>query len=231
MKRHAVPRSLLERVEAELLAGEDLLWVGQPGAAAPANGVWPSRPGAMLVIMGVMAALVAGMLVMLLSRGLALVLRAPQPFIVFGIITLAAVLVSAVPLVRRWLNPTIAYAITDRRALILTTRSVQSYSAKDMQFIERRMRAGDRGDLIFQRETRTGPGYVGNGLYAPRWDKTLVGFFDIPHVREVEALMLETFQGSGVGKPKRTFSGEVIYDDEGWPADEDEAEARGARAL
>ncbi len=215
MKRDKVPRSLLERIEAELLAGEELLWAGQPGSSAAHDGVPLASSQTMAVIFGLLLAgvLVWGIFPMLTVKAFRMPLLWISLAVLFvGIGVMAVVLSRTLALSQRQRH--IAYAITDRRALILTAQSVQSYSAKDMQFIERRMRDGDRGDLIFQRETWAAPGYYSSRMYSPRRYERQIGFFDIPNVRQVEALMLETFHEDGADKPKRRGSGAAIFDDD-----------------
>jgi hypothetical protein len=98
------------------------------------------------------------------------------------------------------------YAVTDRRALVISgllSRSVQSYGAGDIEFIKRTMRGDDVGDLIFRYEIRRGAASYGGTVVGVQSDSVPVGFFAIPHVREVEALMLETFKPDAYGEKSK----------------------------
>ena len=75
------------------------------------------------------------------------------------------------------------YAVTDRRALLIEggfRRSIRSFTGEELEGIERREGVGGVGDLIFRRETFR----RGN---RPR--TRAIGFFAIPEVKRVEALV------------------------------------------
>jgi hypothetical protein len=87
------------------------------------------------------------------------------------------------------------YAVTDRRALILDRNNVQSFGPRDIEFIERRMHSGGRGDILFAREVHpSGAGMWGYSGFNRSMMESAVGFFDIEDARAVEALMLEVFR-------------------------------------
>ena len=134
------------------------------------------------------------------------------------VLTLVAVLIPAIMRMRNAKN--VVYAITDRRLLMISGNSVQSYGERDIQFIERKMHKDGIGDITFRRETQTwgwGRGY-GGSMFAPQSRLTAVGFFGIENPREVEALMLETFRPDGAAKHKHDDNwdenDEYFYDDE-----------------
>lgn len=192
------------KIEDELLPGETLLWAGKPSSAF--GGMF-YHLGAPLMMLGTLFFLVFGFgaFFMVSSTRVvsdARVVAGPGfvettsrhsgavlfPFIM---IMLVIVLLAALKV---WRSHNALYAITDRRALIIRNNAVQSYGGGDIRFIQRRTNRDGTGDLIFDQETRTRMHHYGSNTFAPRIDTTPVGFLGIPNVREVEALMLETFK-------------------------------------
>jgi hypothetical protein len=150
----------------------------------------------------------------------------PIPMIIFplAIIILLAVGFALTPLIRNTLKMGSIYAVTDRRALIIAGKSVQSYGEKDIQFIERRMRGENTGDIIFKREPHSHMGYYGGSVLASRAGTNDIGFFGIRNVREVEALMLETFRPDQVyAKRKHSEMDEDFFEDDDVYANMDES--------
>lgn len=211
MKRDSIPRQVLDRVDEELLAGEEVLWIGRPsggaaGTTAPLNiivllllivgfliGIFTgleATPMIWLVLLGILAPVV---LLMFLQQG-----RGP------------------------WSNRSTIYAVTDRRALIIRPDRVQSYGPRDIQFIERRMRRNGRGDILFARE----PG-AASGYYAARPNPMSVGFFGIEDSRAVEALMLEVFRPVEVQNADKPKHDAAQSDDE--PLEAESAPRRSQR--
>lgn len=77
------------------------------------------------------------------------------------------------------------YAITDRRLLIVErypARRVTSYTASDIQAIERTERADGSGDVIFRREQSYQRRAYSGSLGMAR----KIGFFGVSDVRRVE---------------------------------------------
>jgi len=76
------------------------------------------------------------------------------------------------------------YALTNRRAMIITgraTKKVQSFAASDMGLIERTERANGRGDVMFATvEVKKGTQQI--------------GFMGISNARRVERILLDTFK-------------------------------------
>ena len=137
------------------------------------------------------------------------------PWIAVMIATLIVLglLVAIMPAITRMKNAKNAiYAITDRRLLMISGNSVQSYGERDIQFIERKMHKDGTGDITFRRETQTRTGYYGGSVFAPQSHTTSVGFFGVEDPQEVEALMLETFRPDGAQKRKH---------DENWDEDDE----------
>ena len=87
------------------------------------------------------------------------------------------------------------YAITPKRVFVMTgfrSRKVQSYTAREIGFIERTEHADGTGDLTFARKpTKDSEG-----------DPTVeeIQLVGIPEVRSVESLLRETFDDSWEGR-------------------------------
>lgn len=76
------------------------------------------------------------------------------------------------------------YALTDRRAMIITgtrTRKIQSFAGHDIDLIERTERVDGKGDVMFATAT-------GNK------SSQRIGFIGIPDARRVEHLLLDVFK-------------------------------------
>lgn len=199
-------------VNPELYGGETLLWA--------------ARPSMMRVIQKNAIALIGplmmlGVLLFILPRFMGFSVFSfgfgSSFSFIFVIILLIMLGSMAVPIWSLFSEARAVYAITDQRALIITPglsgRSVKSYSASDIQRIERH--GSDTGDIIFGYETRYRRSRYGSRAYSVG-----IGFYGIPNVRAVELLLLETFKmpGGEKAKPKRDEAG---YDD-----NYDEYEAR-----
>ncbi len=88
------------------------------------------------------------------------------------------------------------YAITNRRALIISgtrTREIQSYTARDIGIIERSERANGKGDVMF-------------ATAASNKNPQRVGFTGIPDARRVERLLLDTFKSDEEDKPAEDYT-------------------------
>lgn len=168
MKSDSISSEIHQRIDSELLLGEDLLWAARPGRRALL-----SVGGLSMISTVVMGLLMLGVF-----------------FTVFSSFRGASVFTA---LSKH--GPGTIYTITDRRVLMLSGRSVRSYGPNDIELVERRMH-GERGDVIFRYETR-----IRRSQNRTRSYEEPVGFFDIEHPREVEALMLETFRGAGTDDP------------------------------
>jgi hypothetical protein len=210
------------RVESELLAGEELLWVGRPAhvglGSVPINGAVVAI--ALVFILGLSAALfmapagvttvmgeavIAQEAVQVIPQGGEIITReiasaSPMAtgaaFAALIPLFLILVVFAAVmlPLYRR--RQTV-YAVTDRRALIMEGTRTRSFGANDIEFIERRMARNGTGDVIFA--TQIKDRYAGNS--GRRIVSEPVGFLGIERPQQVEALMLGVFRGMG-GKLK-----------------------------
>ncbi len=177
-------------VEAELMAGEDLLWVGQPDplqVALALRHLWPMLFG--LLWLGFVGFIFFGFSFASFGNmggraGIFSVL--PLIFIAVGLWPVS------LPL-REYISATrTVYALTPRRAIIVSglfSRTVQSYSPNQMQLVKTRVHGNGTGDIIFQLEERS----RSSGSHGRRYYTVEIGFFGIHNPREVEALMLELF--------------------------------------
>lgn len=196
MKHNDVHSTVYEQIEAELLSGEDLLWVGQPHSSSLIDFV-RSGSGFAFVIIGLLICVILGLLVAMSRQSIAPIagLFIVGTVVVCSIIGLIITLLSNAIRARNTI-----YAITDRRVLIMSGRrlqTVRSYGEQDIQFIERTMRGKTCGDLIFKREPHRNAAYYGDGIYGSGMVNVPVGFFNIDNVRQVEAILFETFRSSG----------------------------------
>lgn len=184
----SIPDTLLQRVEDELLEGEDLLWVAQPGADA--GDLLPTSKPNPALLAALAATMVGGQLAILIAYGMMRLPGMALPFVMIAV-TVAALagIFAALRWVARRRSRDVVYAVTTRRALMLFGQQVQSYGENDMQFIERRMRPGGRGDVVFKRVLRPRQDALGQMEEQP------IGFMDVENPRHVEALMLQTFRG------------------------------------
>lgn len=179
--------STFPEIERELDAGERLLWTGRPNAArwkVKAFRMWPFA----FLLSAFMAFWMWGATAALrndLQNG-----KTPSLLLIafpaFGLFMLY-------PAGTMWLGPWLQaararrtfYAVTDRRALLVTAgrkRSVQSVSPAQMQ-IERRDYSDSEGDLILMKVVK------GDG------ETTIeTGFFAIPNPRHVEQLIRQNLK-------------------------------------
>jgi len=164
---------------SELTPGERLVWTGRPGALAL------GRSAILISLFGIpffafacfWEAQALGIGSGRESKGVTTFMAFwGIPFILVGFGMLMA---SPWAVLRaRWIR----YAITDRRAMILTLwpiRKLQAFAAHDLNTYERRGAPDGPGDLIFQRRARA----EGDGGYVSR----AVGFYGIARLREAEA--------------------------------------------
>lgn len=181
MKSKRVDEKLYDKIEEELLAGERVLWIGQPGKA---RFFWygaDSRLLSMIIGITLAAILIGGGLLITSRPDISVVIW------IFGIFLLTSLASILGPL---FATHHLIYAITNRRAMIVQRKNVRSFGEKDLEFIERRMGRHGHGDIIFKYDNRVGYGYYG----ASTTNQVAVGFIGIENAREVEALMLETFR-------------------------------------
>ena len=180
-------------VNAELYSGEQVLWVGAP---SPRRILWNNRTfvkfAGFIIISFFLLILPPFWLDILLPSSLHLHVSLWSVLFVFIVVASLGYLALAY-----WRAKNIVYAVTSRRALIIEQtvgeKVVLAYSV--FRYIEKHESANGSGDLIFATETST---YRSRGHESMEVHR--VGFFGIPHVREVEALLRNTFIGKGGGK-------------------------------
>jgi hypothetical protein len=198
------------RVEAELLPGEELLWVGQPQPRHIPMGRTTVGNKATLIgiIVGLQLFLVLGLLFFMPASSTTTtnttsttpetVTRSQgTPWIIISIVViglLVGLFVLGFALFRYRKDKHTIYAITDRRVLTISGDAVRSDGEQDIEFIERKMHRDGTGDIIFRREAHTGTAYYGSSVFAPQMRITNVGLFGIPDPHDVEELMLQIFR-------------------------------------
>ena len=210
MKLDNVPAQVMDTVERELLEGEDLLWVGQPNPVSAAIGPTILRDLSPLLIMGGFFFVFFTIMAREIPWD-----EFPSQFM---LLPLGVVMLTSLwPILSRFLSATRSvYAITDRRALIIDGNNVKSYGPDDIEFIERKMRGQDSGDILFANEIST---HYNSSNHRSRVTTRPIGFLGVENVREVEAVMLRTFRDmdDNFDKRKRRLDeGEAIYEDDGY---------------
>jgi hypothetical protein len=187
MKKDHIPKPILERVEKELLAKEELLWVGLPKKQhIPGDNSRASK----LVAVALLAMLFAGFIAYFASSG-----NSAINIDLIPIISVVAVIILAIGRTVHSLfaDRHLLYAATNRRAIIMHRNKVQSFARQDIQFIERNMHRDGTGDIIFREEHYKRVVPVGT-VITHRNERVTTGFYGIDNPAEVEALMLETFR-------------------------------------
>ena len=187
--------ALWNQVTPELRNGEELLWVGKPMPirVVLANGeLIGSLVG--VIMIGVVLFLFGNFRMPTNVSSFSIFNLFPLIFIAFGLFTIARPIYEFVMATRT------VYGLTNQRAIIIKQtfngKKVESYTNSDQ--IERHDVNSTMGDLVFQRQIST---YRSNGRRRTRTRK--IGFFGVPEVGKVEALMLKVFAGE---KAKNDFS-------------------------
>jgi len=182
MKKRDIPKDILERVENELLVDERLLWLGLPYQSSMLERIL--KPISFGFASFFVVALFSFLIIARAGGNLSnlnlssLVILAPA-------ILIAIIFSLLVALAQHYQSRANLYAVTNRRAIILRRKRVQSFGAADLQFIERKMNRDGSGDIIFKRDY---------------YESQAAGFFGIQNPAEVEALMLETFRAKETDK-------------------------------
>lgn len=187
MKKDQIPKPILERVENELLAKEELLWVGLPKRNhIPGDSTMASK----FIAVGLLAMMIAGLVVFMVANGSFANSFVWSPLVLIVAIGIVA---ATIPIIRGLMTGHQLYAITNRRAIIMQKNKVQSFSKNDIQFIERNMHRNGTGDIVFREEhyQRVIPAGM---VISQRRERLTTGFYGIDNPTEVEALMLETFR-------------------------------------
>lgn len=182
--------------EQEMLPGEELLWAEKP---LPGRVALQSLPSALLAIPFLLVALVIFRQFLGFGMGHLMpggMMGGGSIFsIVIGVFVLVGLWMVLSPLWSYRQGGNTVYAITDRRALIITGGRVQSYGASDIEVIERRAREDGVGDVIFRYDVI--PYSSRNsvtGFNDTRTRRKPVGFFGVQDAYRVEALLLDVFR-------------------------------------
>ncbi len=206
MKPQNVDPELMSLLENEFLAGEDLKWVGHPDPMRMALQQLSSFVGG--IVIAIFMLVIFGAWIPGMSDGFSTLDNNAPPFFVylFPLIFAGASLHSLLqPVFHYIMALRTIYAITNRRILTLKKSwqtQVISYGERDIDRIERRDRSHGKGDIIIAYEERTRRTKNGTQHYT-----VPIGLFGVDNVREVEALLLETFhsdENQDYEKPKRT---------------------------
>jgi hypothetical protein len=174
--------ALAARLDAELAAGEKLVWVGQPRLDLA------MRPAYCLAPFGlVFAAFAVGCMVVAAASGVPFFAVCGLPFVaVGGVLALS-------PIWMRRRAQLIVYALTNRRAIVLEPGLLgagvaRSYSAAGLGKMFRRERADGSGDLVFEEYTTRTTTSEGAVSTSTQWR----GFLAVNDVRAVEDLVRRT---------------------------------------
>lgn len=213
MKKHNIPKKILERVENELLVDEHLLWVGLPdsrrllsqGSTGTDKRVKTLLLGLMILLFGTVFA----------TGG------AASPLLYMSLFFLLFLSAIFVPMWLRYQRgKETVYAVTNRRAVIIEPDKVQSFGENQLQHIERRRHNDGSGDIIFKTDYYLRTVAMPYGVSQQRAHITH-GFLGIENPEQVEALLLETFQN-----PELRLADRVDEEHEILEYYEDEAELR-----
>lgn len=170
-------------VQQELLAGERLVWAGQPDPAALASTRWPiAAPGLFLALFSLFWLTTTLALPMSEGEGVPVAILLFFPLI--GLVMLGFGLALLLSPLRYWRKAKhMAYAVTDGRVLIAEPGRVLSFEPGDIQQLVRRDKGGGRGDLFFRQEQ-------GNPILAMYTfgaaANRKVGFYGVSGVRAAE---------------------------------------------
>lgn len=182
MKKHEIPKNILERVESELLPDEELLWIGQPhptrflfGQSNKTHPLLASLIGLEIAVF-VSAFFTASLLFIGLS------------FLALLLTTLIGAILQQVLLARNTI-----YAISNQRALTIRGNQVETSGKKDLQSIVKKTNSNGRGDIIFRKDTESKISPTGFGLMLHRQVEKERGFMGIENPNHVELLLLNTF--------------------------------------
>ena len=177
-------------INAELDAGERLLWFGAPSPARLAGRETAAGcGGSFMAAFGVFWLCVVGFI----GFGAAQ-MGAPSIFpifiggmFLFGLVFVGfALKIAASPAQAAARAHDTVYAVTDRRLLVLVAgEGARSYTPRDIERVERRDLPDGSGDVVFARERETG--YDTDNRHYERWKD--LGFFGISNPREVERLI------------------------------------------
>jgi len=177
--------ALWNQVTPELRSGEELLWVGKP---IPTRVVLANGD----IMSSIVGIIVIGVVIFIINN-----FRMPGNFSSLSIFSwlppffvIIALLMFVRPVYEFIMAGRTIYGITSQRVIIIkqtfSGKKVESYTQSTG--IERTDATANMGDLVFGRHVSS---YRSNGRTRTRTRK--IGFFGVPNVNQVEALMLRVF--------------------------------------
>ncbi len=185
-------------VQAELMADEELLWVGTPDPIRYAMRDMSSILGGLFFLIAIIFFISMGFGTFVFGMGgfggLPLIIS----ILILIYLGIALRQISA-PLRQYFLATRTLYGITDRRVLIISgfpSRSTQSFRADQMQFVDTRIHPNGTGDIIFRREQHLHARRRNSFTFGDQTHTVETGFFGVHNPREVEAIMLDTFMNN-----------------------------------
>ncbi|MBZ0296104.1 MAG: hypothetical protein K8L99_26325 [Anaerolineae bacterium] len=194
MKKNEIPEALRDTIEQQLMAGEELLWAGQPDPMRMARR--KLLQAGFGVIWLVFVIFIFGDFWTMPSRGPnvggfgSIFSLMPLFFIGVGSWTVST------PLRDYFTAKRTIYAVTDQRALIISglfSQSAKSYGRHQIEFVDTRVHSNGTGDIIFDRGMQArNRSIISFGSNRSTYTMD-VGFFGIDYPRQVEALMLQQF--------------------------------------
>lgn len=186
MKRINIPSAMLERLQSQLQPAEKLVWVGMPDWRHIPDSPHSKSGWMMWGLLAYWSSLAA--VAFLAARALL------SPLMLIGLVTagivgtvLANIFIRVIAAYRQ------VYALTTRRALILSGKRLQSYSGSDIAFIECVMHTDGTGDILFRHAMLPRTMIIG-AVTAQQSIPHALGFFGVSHPQDVESLMLQTFR-------------------------------------
>lgn len=186
-----LPAALQTLVEAELNAGEKIIWIGRPNARRFAL---QSLPVVLFAIPWTAFALfwmagAAGFKIPNFNQGFDLFPLFGIPFVLIGFGMLST------PLWMKRKAKRTAYVLTTERAIVFDggfrSTTIQSFGPERLNDLQRKQRSDGSGDLIFERKLSS------NNDGGQR--TTDLGFLAIPNVKEVEELVRKLVKRSQEG--------------------------------
>ena len=208
MKKHDIPKEILERVEDELLVDERLLWVGLPDSRRLMG---QRSAGTDYRVKIFLLSLIGLLMLSVFATG------GTSPALYISLFFLLFLSALFVPMLSRYLRgKQTVYAVTNRRAIVIEPGKVQSFGENELQHIERRKHNNGTGDIIFKTDYYIRTVVTGYGATQQR-NHIAHGFFGIENPEQVEALLLENFQNDEANITRledRTHEGEIIHEAE-----------------
>jgi len=181
------------RLQSYLQPGEKVLWTGRPDP-----GRLLSSKDAYLIPFSLMW----GGFAIVWEGGVLLTMAgangAPIFFALWGIpfVVAGQYLIWGRFLVKRWDRRRTVYAVTDQRVLVLRGASLQSMFVSSLPGVTQSARPDGSGSLEFGSSSPFGSGVWANtGMDLFNMGRTLLAFYDIPNVAQVDRLINESRKG------------------------------------